>query len=433
MDTDGTRLRGSGVEPAWSNRIVDHGEEAPDQLLAHPSNWRTHPRGQQQALASVLGEVGLVQSVVVNRTTGHLIDGHLRAELAIASGQPTIPVVYVELSEAEEQIVLASLDPIGAMASADREKLADLLSGIENQDLSDLLEEIARANRIALGSGTAGLTDPDEIPEPPKEPITKRGDLWLLGEKYRVLCGDGTDAGDVERLLDGGRPRLLVVDPPYGVRLDMEWRDRAGHNALGPAEHSYMRKRSEASSISGDTVADWSAAYELVPSLEVAYVWHATAHMLAVAAGLERLGFDLRQQIVWVKPAFVMSRSAYHWQHEPLWYAVRRGATAGWIGDHSQSTVWEFASPKQVMAAKTEEKFGHPCQKPHECMARPIRNHQGDVYDPFLGSGTTLIAAQQAGRAFYGMEIEPRFVDIAVKRWENFTGGTAVLETGQTR
>ena len=151
MDTDGTRLRGSGVEPAWSNRIVDHGEEAPDQLLAHPSNWRTHPRGQQQALASVLGEVGLVQSVVINRTTGHLIDGHLRAELAIASGQPTIPVVYVELSEAEEQIVLASLDPIGAMASADREKLADLLSGIENQDLSDLLEEITRANRIALG------------------------------------------------------------------------------------------------------------------------------------------------------------------------------------------------------------------------------------------------------------------------------------------
>ena len=160
----------------------------------------------------------------------------------------------------------------------------------------------------------------------------------------------------------------------------MEWRDRALYNKLGPAQASYMKQRRGGQKISGDTIADWSAAYELVPSLEVAYVWHASAHMVEVATGLARLGFELRQQIIWVKPVHVISRSAYHWRHEPCLYAVKKGASAGWIGTRDQSTVWELASPKQIMAGSAEESCAHPCQKPLDCMARPVRNHSGDVW-----------------------------------------------------
>lgn len=148
-------MSASSATAPWANRIVDHGEESPESLLPNPANWRQHGAVQRQALTDVLGEVGLVQSVIVNRTSGHLVDGHLRVELAKSQGQPTIPVVYVELSEEEEHVILASLDPIAALASADREKLAELLSGIENEDLADLVEAIARENRIALDLGSS--------------------------------------------------------------------------------------------------------------------------------------------------------------------------------------------------------------------------------------------------------------------------------------
>jgi DNA modification methylase len=386
-----------------------------------------HPRSQQQALTSVLGEVGLVQSVVVNRTTGHLIDGHLRVELAIAQGQPTIPVVYVELSEDEERIVLASLDPIGAMATADRDRLAELLAGINDPDLGELVDAVARANSVRLLR--AGFCDPEEVPEVPQRPTSRLGDVWVMGDLgHRLGCGDATVASVVACVLGGAEPRLLVTDPPYGVELDMEWRDRALLNKLGAAEPSYLRPTRGAASLSGDTVADWSATYALVPSLEVGYVWHATAHMLEVAAGLQDIGFELRQQIVWVKPVHVISRSAYHWQHEPCWYAVRKGASAGWVGDRSQSTVWQFASPKQLMAGSVEERCAHPTQKPLACMQTPVHNHRGAVYDPFTGSGTTLMACEIEGRSFYGCEIEPRYVDVAVLRWRHYSGQEAVLE-----
>src|SRR5664280_1392304 len=175
-------MSSSASTAAWANRIVGHGEASPEELLPNPANWRQHGAVQRQALSDVLGEVGLVQSVIVNRVSGHLIDGHLRVELAKAQEQPTIPVVYVELSEEEERVILASLDPIAALASADREKLVELLAGIENEDLASLIDTVARENRIALDFGGEGLTDPDEVPEVPEKPVSKPGDLYLLGE-----------------------------------------------------------------------------------------------------------------------------------------------------------------------------------------------------------------------------------------------------------
>jgi DNA modification methylase len=414
----------------WRNRITGHADVAPAALLPNPANWRRHPTRQQRALVGALDELGWVAQILVNRTTGHLVDGHLRLDLALARGEPTVPVAYVELSEAEERLVLASLDPLGALADTDRDALALLLAEVtpSDQALTRMLAELADRNGIV----PTGLGDPDAVPEVPDDAdlYVSSGSLWRLGDQ-RLLCGDATDPSAVARLLDGAAPRLLVTDPPYGVSLDMEWRDRAGLNRLGPAEPSYLRGEGHrATRISGDTIADWSAAYALVPSLEVAYVWHATSHLLEVGAGLEAIGFELRQQIVWTKTVPVISRSAYNWAHEPCWYAVRKGCTAHWQGDACQTTVWQLASPKMTHGGSREAKFDHPTQKPIEAMARPLRNHAGEVYDPFVGSGTTLIAAELLGRRGYAMELEPRYVQVTIERWQTFTGRSAVRIDG---
>jgi DNA modification methylase len=182
--------------------------------------------------------------------------------------------------------------------------------------------------------------------------------------------------------------------------------------------------------ISGDTRADWSEAFELVPSLEVAYVWCATTGMIEVGGGLERIGFELRQQIIWAKTQAAMSRSAYNWQHEPCWYAVRKGKTASWRGSHSDTTLWQMASPKMIMGGSTEEKYDHPTQKPVEAMSRAIGHHAGNVYEPFSGSGTTLMAAETLGRRCFAIEIDPKYVQVAIERWQNFSGAKAVRVDG---
>jgi DNA modification methylase len=429
----------------WRSRITGSGEEAPDQLLANPANWRIHPKAQQDALAGALDQVGWVGQVLVNQRSGFVVDGHARVALALTRREPTVPVLYVDLDPEEEALVLATLDPIGAMATADTAKLEELLAGITVDDAGLL----ALLGDLAGNDPKAGLTDPDEVPEPSEEPYVKTGDLWVLGE-HRLLCGDSTKPQDVARLLDRAAPTLLVTDPPYGVSLDPTWRDGV-YNGLGPAERPYMQldgasvqsERDDATrspggahkrtaghrntSISGDTRADWSEAFELVPSLEVAYVWCATTGMIEVGAGLERIGFELRQQIIWAKTQAAMSRSAYNWQHEPCWYAVRKGKTASWRGRHSDTTLWEMASPKMIMGGSTEQKYDHPTQKPVEAMSRAIGHHAGDVYEPFSGSGTTLIAAEQLGRRCYAIEIDPKYVQVALERWQNFTGAKAVL------
>jgi DNA modification methylase len=387
-----------------------------------------HSPAQQAALEGVLGEVGWVQDVVVNRTTGHLIDGHLRVAAAKKRNEATVPVVYVELTPAEEDLVLATFDPIGSMATCNEEALSKLLGTAQAN--TDAVMKLLRKLAVDEGIGSAlhgGKTDADELPEVKGPVVTKLGDIWKLGP-HRLCCGDATAEKDVTRLLAGAAPFLLLTDPPYGVELDMEWRDRAGMNKLGPAEKSYMRGEDHrATSISGDTRADWSEAYALVESLTVAYVWHASAFAIEVGTGLRKIGFELKQQIIWRKPQFAMSRQHYHWQHEPCWYARRPGSPK-FIGTHDQPTVWDAASPKMIMSGKGETKVDHPCQKPAVLYTRPIENHLeigGLVYDPFMGSGTAIIAAESTDRVAYGMELDPKFCDLIVERWQDFTGKKA--------
>jgi DNA modification methylase len=225
----------------------------------------------------------------------------------------------------------------------------------------------------------------------------------------------------------------MVTDPPYGIELDSEWRDRAGLNGCGPAEASYMKKRTQGhieTTISGDTRADWSEAFALVPSLEVAYVWHASKFTREVLDGLLRIGFIHHQQVIWNKGRTVLTRTHYWFQHEPCWYVRKKNAP--WYGKAGEnSTVWDSPSPKFIMGGSDETKYDHPTQKPAALMRRPILNHtkRGElVYDPFLGSGTTLAAAELTGRVCCGVELDPKYVQVVVQRWQALTGKKATLD-----
>ena len=211
-----TQRRGKA---SWQTRITGSGTLKVNQAKPHALNFRLHPPGQQQALATSLDTVGWVQQIVVNTTTGNLIDGHLRLELAGAQrGRAALPVRGTP--EDEEQLVLATLDPIAAMAAADAAKLGELLASIQSEDeqVRGLLEQIARQQHIELPAAS-GLVDPDEVPEVPAEPVTRPGDLWLLGA-HKLCCGDSTDPASVRRLMAGERATAMITDPPYLVSYD---------------------------------------------------------------------------------------------------------------------------------------------------------------------------------------------------------------------
>jgi DNA modification methylase len=266
-----------------------------------------------------------------------------------------------------------------------------------------------------LSAGTEGKTDPDDIPEAPADPATQEGDVWILGN-HRLCCGDSTDADAVAKALGGAVPHLMVTDPPYGVKYDPKWRLEAGVNKA-------HQKRAEGKVLNDDR-ADWREAWELFPG-DVAYVWHGALHAATVADSLVASGYQVRSQIIWAKNSLVMGRGNYHWQHEPCWYAVRNGGKAHWAGDRKQSTLWEIQNMHRTQGNVDDGKTIHGTQKPIECMRRPILNNSKAgqaVYDPFLGSGTTLIACEMEGRHCRGLELNPAYCDVIVKRWEDFTG-----------
>jgi len=214
-------------------------------------------------------------------------------------------------------------------------------------------------------------------------------------------------------------PFLMVTDPPYGVNYDPAWRvevDGGGRHAVGK--------------VTNDDQVDWTPALKLFQG-DVAYVWHAGVHAGEVAASLRGIGFEIRAQVIWRKQHFVMSRGHYHWGHEPCWYAVLKGRSSHWRGDRTQSTVWDVQNLNPHGGNREEKQTGHGAQKPVELMRRPILNHtvRGEVvYDPFLGSGTTLIAAEQTERVCLGIDIEPKYVDVALLRWQELTGKQATLD-----
>ena len=386
-----------------------------------PAPWNTNvvPKRTLAKIRRSLRTFGVVENLVVRRSPDEpdrfeVISGNHRLELLREEGLAKVPCVLVELDDARARLLAATLnrtrgldDDPDLYQAALQEMLKELTAG----EISDYLPESEASIEKILARPSIG--DLDATFPPPRRPRSKRGTVYELGP-HRLMCGDATSADDAATLLAGAKPTLLCTDPPYGVELDRSWSgsgQRVDPRRTATGLEHYMPKRE---TIIGDTRADWSDAYALVPSLLVAYVWHAGTHSGEVEAGLRRIGWEIAQQIIWDKGLFALSRSHYQWQHEAAfyayampadipwygprhgcaWYARRKGVQAPWLGARDQSTVWMAPSPKMAIAAgrraDEDEPVDHPTQKPAELYIRPIRNHlrEGEaLYDCFAGGG----------------------------------------------
>jgi DNA modification methylase len=389
-----------------------------DRIIPYAGNPREISSAAVDKVAASIREFGWRQPIVVD-DDGVVIAGHTRLLAAQKLGLGSVPVHVAEgLTAAQVRALRLADNRTHEESSWNLELLSSELFALKELDFDLGLTafdtpEIDRVLRLDAISDEQA----DAVPELPQVAVTRPGELWLCGP-HRVLCGDATSAQDVTRLLDGARPLLMVTDPPYGVSYTPEWREAAG-----------LGRQRQAGRVANDDQSGWTAAWRLFPG-DVAYVWHAGVHAAEVSRGLCAADFEIRSQIIWAKQHFALSRGHYHWQHEPCWYAVRRGRSARWRGDRTQSTLWEVANLNCFGGDRAEVVTGHATQKPVELIRRALLNHSepGElVYDPFLGSGTTLIAATLLERVCCGLELDPRYVDVLVRRWEQLLGESARL------
>lgn len=388
-----------------------------ERLRPYAGNAKMHGSDQVAKIAASVAKFGWTVPCMV-ADDGELIAGHGRVLAASMLGLQEVPVIRLShLDEAERRAYRIADNRLTEMGEWDeailRDEVAGLLAedfelsllGFDDEDLDALLRDPADA-------GDGATEGEDDVPEPPATPVTVEGDLWQLGN-HRLICGDSTSTDVVSRVLGSVKPMLMVTDPPYGVAYDPSWRNKAGAAAT--------RRTGK---VLNDDRADWREAWALFPG-DVAYVWHGALHATTVAESLVAAGFTVRSQIIWAKDRLVLSRGDYHWQHEPCWYAVRKTGKGHWAGDRKQTTLWQIANRDQ------DAETIHGTQKPVECMRRPILNNSDPgqaVYEPFMGSGTTLIAAETTNRICFGVELNPAYVDVAVERWQAFTGKEAVHE-----
>jgi DNA modification methylase len=416
---------------------------SPKDLIPYANNARVHPESQIRRLMGSLREYGAVIPILIG-DDNVIIAGHGVTEAALRAGLETVPCVRASyLSEAQRRAFVLAANRLAEDSSWDAEVLRlEMLRlrddfGVDLENTGFTPREIVRL-RLDMELGNV---DEDALPTAKGPPISRIGEVWELGE-HRIICGDSSDARVVERLLSGARPHLMVTDPPYGVNYDPSWRKRAGKSS-GNRDGKVLN----------DDIDDWKDTWALFPG-DVAYIWHATLHGETVAKSIRANGFAIRSQIVWAKPNLILSRGDYHWQHEcclyalredggdcpdmpgycegydACWYAVREGIKSHWTGDRKSTTLWDIDFSGQ------DAETTHGTQKPVECMRRPILNNSepGDlVYEPFSGSGTTIIAAQSVKRICYAAELSPEYVDMAVRRWQDYTSRSATLSgTGKT-
>lgn len=349
-----------------------------------------------------------------------LIDGHHRfmALQSLKSDGYFIPLIpvhrVVAKTEAEaRRKILALSSQYTEMNKTELMKFAEAAE----MTLDDMNEELLFADvnfdNLAFKENEPEVDEAaDEIPPVPVTTSVKVGDVFQLGE-HRVMCGDSTNPHHVKALMDGKKAFMIVTDPPYGVKYDPEWRNETRNN----------KKSERVGKVQNDDRADWSEVWKIFEP-DVIYTWHGAKHTSEVVKSLLGSGYDLRGQIIWAKQNFALSRGDYHWQHEPCWYAVKKGAKSKWVGDRSQSTIWNIKQTKNEDDAKTI----HGTQKPVECMLRPMRNHGTAtdlIVDPFLGSGSSIIAGELAKKTVYGMELDPLYVHVILERYAVRTGKKA--------
>lgn len=391
-----------------------------NKLVPYARNARTHSPEQIDQIAASIKEWGWTIPVLVDEEGG-LIAGHGRVMAAKKLGITEVPVMVADgWSEAQKRAYVLADNKLALNAGWDNDMLKVELADISAMDFDlDLTGFSSDELATLLAEKTEGLTDPDEVPEAPEDPVSVLGDVWLLG-KHRLVCGSSTEVESVDKALNGVKPHLMVTDPPYGVEYDPSWRAKVNND--GPNSKRAVGK------VANDDIADWREAWALFPG-DVAYVWHAGIYSPVVSESLKACGLDMRALIIWAKQRHTFGRGDYHHQHEPCWYAVRKGKAGCWAGDRKQTTLWQIDNNRS-------NDTGHSTQKPVECMKRPIENNSSPgqaVYEPFSGSGTTIIAAEMTGRSCHAVELNPAYVDVAVERWQSFTGQEAMNEaTGKS-
>jgi DNA modification methylase len=421
------------------------------QLRPNPKNWRTHPSAQRNALKALLAELGYCDALLARELadgTLELIDGHLRAE---TTPDQEVPVLIVDVTAEEADKLLLTLDPLAGLAQANVDQLTALLASVdtESEAVQALLTELAagEVTRFPPPEKFLGLTDPDAIPEPPDQPTTRRGDLWLLG-RHRLLCGDSSRAEDVDRLVNGSQIDLLFTDPPYNVRVEprsnnaiaaglSSFQGPQHHQALDLSRHPDKAKatrkklRAKDRPLENDFLSDeqfqqklhaWfgNAARVLKPG-GTFYAFGGYANLANYPPVLQACGLYFSQGIVWNKLHPVLVRKDFMGCFELIFYGWRQGAGHQFYGPPNALDLWEVKkiNPQNMI---------HLTEKPVELAARALdySSQPGDtVLDLFGGSGSTLIAAEQAGRRALLMELDALYCDVLVTRFEQFTGKKA--------
>lgn len=390
-------------------------------LVAAPYNPRTISPEALGGLGQSIARFGVVQPVVWNRRTGHVVGGHQRLKALAAQGVQETDVVVVDLPEVEEKALNLSLNSSAISGEFTADALAlidevaaalpDMASALLFSDLRDSVEDMFPPPVTPL--------DDDAAPEPPENPISKPGDLWILGE-HRILCGDSTKPDDVARLMDGKQASLLATDPPYLVDY------KGGNHPQSHANRPEVREKHWDDYVDPETGIAFFRDY-LVAALAhceegiAVYQWCASKRWALVEAAWEAAGLLAHQQLIWVKDRPVLGRCSFMYQHEPCLFGWVKTKMPRRKPPSNTPTVWHISQ-------KGEQDGIHPTQKPLEVFAQPIRWHtkEGEIcLEPFSGSGTQIIAAERLGRRCFAMELSPAFVDVAVTRWERLSGKKA--------
>ena len=409
----------SAPPPRMSLRRARLSELHPD-----PANARKHDGRNLDAISASLKQFGQVEPLVVQKATGKVIGGNGRLEVLRRAGESECDIVEVDVDDTQAAALGIALNRTSELAEWNDEALAKLLqslpedafaaTGFDADDLKDLLDTLAPVT-----------VEEDNAPAVQKEAVSRTGDLWLLGE-HRLLCGDSTKSADVLRVMGGKKAALCATDPPYLVDYTGERPDHDGGNK-GGKDWSATYKEVDITDADGFFRAVFTNVLSIIAPNAAIYCWHAHKRQALIATVWSELNILDHQQIIWVKPTPVFGRVFWHFRHEPCMMGWVQGSMPAHDGDQSCNSVWEIDWGGKAKVVGNQ----HPTQKPVEIFARPIRKHtrRGDTcFEPFSGSGSQLIAAEQLERRCRAIEMEPVFVDVAVRRWQALTDKPAVLE-----
>jgi DNA modification methylase len=390
-----------------------------EELIPYARNSRTHSDAQVAQIAASVREFGWTNPVLIDGENG-IIAGHGRVLAARKLGMDSVPCIELAgLTDTQRRAYIIADNKLGLNAGWDDELLAVEFAELADAGFDNLLTGFTQDEIDALTPEQIpeGLTDEDAVPELQTEPVSKLGDVWLLG-KHRVMCGDSTSIETVEELMGGGLADQLITDPPYNV--------------------AYVGKTKAAMKIQNDSMNDESfrqflrdafvSADSVMKAGAVFYIWHADLEGYNFRGACKDSGWTVRQCLIWKKQTLVMGRQDYHWKHEPCLYGWKEGAGHLWATDRKQTTILEFDRPSRSTL--------HPTMKPVDLIEYQVLNNtkgQDVVLDLFGGGGSTLIACEKTGRYARLMELDPKYVDVIVRRWQEFTGKQAThAATGAT-